>query len=65
MAITGGARGQQHLKQILLAMAAEVHAAPEVCVSQAQNKFEDGALTDEDTRKALSRYLTSFGEWVG
>lgn len=65
MAITGGARGQQHLKGILLAMAAPVYAAPEVCVSQAQNKFEDGILTDTSTREALSKFLSGFGDWVG
>lgn len=64
-AATGGVRGQQHLKVILLAMAAEVAPLQELAVAQAYGKFTDGELTDESAKTFLTQWLKKFCEWAG
>lgn len=60
----GGARGQQHLKVILLASSVPIYPGPEVVVGQVHTKMTDGKLTDEGTRKFLGSYVTGFAGWV-
>jgi len=61
----GGVRAQGQLKQVLLGMASEVFPHPEFAVARAYGKFEDGRLTDEDTRKRLGELLVALRDWVG
>jgi len=62
--IVGGARAQQHTKQILLGMIAPVFPWPELLVGAAHTKFSDGVLSDVPTREALERYMAGFAAWV-
>lgn len=64
-AVTGGVRGQQHLKVVLLAMAAEVAPLKELAVSQAYGKFTDGELTDESAQSFMTQWLSDFCKWAG
>ncbi len=56
----GTARAQGQLKQVLLGMVAEVFPYPEVLVARAQERFEEGKLTDEPTREAVRQILGAF-----
>jgi chromate reductase len=60
----GGARGQQHTKNILLGMGAPVFPWPELLVGSASKKFADGELNNERTTAALAEYVASFAHWV-
>ncbi|MEM9456731.1 MAG: NAD(P)H-dependent oxidoreductase [Myxococcota bacterium] len=60
----GGVRAQAHLKLVLLGMASEVFPYPEFAVMGAFKKFEDGRLTDEDTRQRLQAMLADLKAWV-
>lgn len=60
----GGARGQQHLKTILLGMGTPVYAAPELLVGAAHTKVTDGALTDETTQEFARAFARGFAAWV-
>ncbi|MCB9683376.1 MAG: NAD(P)H-dependent oxidoreductase [Alphaproteobacteria bacterium] len=60
----GGARAQQHLKPILLAMGVPVFPWPELLVGGAGGKIADGHVTDEPTRGFLRSYLEGFVPWV-
>ncbi len=62
--LVGGARAQQHLKSVLLAMGTPVYASPEVLVGRAGDKFDDGRLVDESTRKFLAGFLEKFSAWA-
>ncbi len=61
---TGGARGQQHAKSVLLGMGAAVFPWPEFLVPGAFQKFTDGVLTDEVTEGHLKAYMAGFADWV-
>ncbi len=61
---SGTMRAQQHLKVILLGMAAQVFPHPGVAVSRARDKIRDGRLVDEDTREFVASYLADFASWV-
>lgn len=60
----GAVRAQAHLKGILLGMAAQVFPYPEFALGGAATKFENGELSDEDTRGRLHTYLADFEAWV-
>ncbi len=60
----GGARGQAHLKQVLLGVVAEVFPYPELLVGGAHHKLVDGKLVDDDTRTRVTAMLTDFVRWV-
>jgi chromate reductase, NAD(P)H dehydrogenase (quinone) len=56
----GTARGQYHLRQVLLYMDTFVVAKPEVFIGNAQTKFNaQGELTDETTAKFIGDLLVS------
>jgi len=61
----GGVRAQQHLKTILLGMAAAVFPWPEVAIAGAHHKVEGGVITDERTRQFLSDVVMAVAEWAG
>jgi len=61
----GTARGQEHLKLILLATLSLVMPYRSVVVSRAADKFDDaGRLTDEKTRGYLRDFLAAFRDFV-
>ena len=63
--ITGTARSQDQLRQALKALGAYCMPSPELLLFRAREKFdENGTLTDESTRKFISKYLNDFSEWV-
>jgi chromate reductase len=60
----GTARAQTQLRQTLDAVLARVLPHPGVLVGRAQDKFEDGELVDEPTRKFIRGYLEALAEWA-
>lgn len=63
-ALTGGARGQQHLKGIVLAMAGQVAPLPEFAMGRAYGKVDGGVITDSDSVKRLEEWMGDFVAWV-
>jgi len=61
---TGTARAQGQLKQVLLGTLSEVFPYPEVLVGTAHQRFDDGTLSDDDTRSALEKMLERYAEWI-
>lgn len=64
MSFVGGARGQQHTKNVLMGMAAAVFPWPEFLVPSAHQKFKDGRLVDDTTRGFLEQYMAGFSAWI-
>jgi chromate reductase, NAD(P)H dehydrogenase (quinone) len=61
---TGTARSQDQLRQSLKSINVYCMPKPEILVSGAPDKFENGNLTDDATRKRLVKFMKSFAEWV-
>ena len=62
--MVGTARAQAQLKQVLLATLSEVFPYPEVLVSRAHERFNEGRLQDEDTRKIVRELLERYVAWI-
>jgi chromate reductase len=60
----GTARSQYHLRQNLQGLEAIVMPKPEIFVGNSQDKFENGKLIDERTRKVIGTWLAAFTDWV-
>lgn len=61
----GGVRAQMHLRQILFGMQSRPYVHGEYLMAQAGNKFNDqGALTDDPSRKFLQSYLQDWHDWL-
>lgn len=60
----GTLRAQQHLRQSFLFTHSFAMIKPELYVMQAREKFEDGKLTDQETRERLTEFLESFAAWI-
>lgn len=60
----GGARGQSQLKQVLLGTISLVFPFPELVVSHATTKFNQGRLEDEETRGRLEELVVEFARFV-
>jgi chromate reductase len=60
----GGIRAQLALRQVMVFLRAVAFTAPEVIVTFAQQKFENGELKDEATRKAVGAQLEAFAGFV-
>ncbi len=60
----GTARAQGHLRQVLASVLAQVFAHPDFLVAQASERFHDGKLTHDQTRKQLASYLAAFAHWA-
>jgi chromate reductase len=60
----GGARAQTELAVILAGMAMPLFPWPQVCVGRAAERFQNGRLEDEATRKFVSDYLAAFQRWI-
>ena len=61
----GGARVQYHLRQSCVFVNLIAMNRPEVMITKAADKFgANGKLTDEATRKVVTNFMKSFGDWV-
>jgi chromate reductase len=58
--LLGGVRAQYHLRQILVALNAQVINQPEIMISEVMNKFDEKEnLTDEKTKKFIRSFISS------
>ena len=63
--LLGGGRMQQHLRSCLTGIDALVFGRPEVLVTFAQQKFDEGGnLKDQPTREMIRAHLAAFAEFV-
>ncbi len=64
--LLGGARSQYHLRQVMVYLDAHVFTRPEVFVTAAKSKMDEGArkVTDEATRKAIAAQLAAFSSFI-
>ncbi len=61
----GGARAQEHLKQILDSLLSPLFPSTECLVGTAPEKFDgNGTLVDKNTLMFLRKYLEGFENWV-
>lgn len=61
----GGARAHYHLRQSFVFLDGLVMNVPEVMIAQASDRFEEGKLTHEPTRKFVSgEFLPAFADWI-
>lgn len=60
----GTARAQLHLRQVLASANALTLNKPEVYISRAGQKFEQGRLTDEATRDSIRKQMLAFAAWI-
>jgi chromate reductase len=60
----GTARGQAHLKTVLLNVGVRLMPGPDVYVGQAATKFSDGELTDGKTREFLGVAMAALVAWT-
>lgn len=60
----GGSRMQYHLRQTMVFLDGIVFNKPEVFVSFGAKKVENGKLTDEAAREAVSAQLAGFSKFV-
>lgn len=63
LSVLGGVRMQYHLRQVLLAMNANVLNRPEVFISSCNEKFDNnGKLIDEKTKQVLKKFVDNLIE---
>ncbi len=62
--IVGTARAQAELRNVLYGTLAEVFPHPEVLLGQAHERFVDGRLEDDTTRKILGQMLERYVAWI-
>jgi chromate reductase len=63
--ISGGMRGQYHLRETLLYSNSPVMVQPEVIIPRAHERFDEaGRLVDASTRELLRRYGAALAAWV-
>lgn len=60
----GGARSQQHLRQILSALGAYVMPQPELYIPHAQKVFIESEPIDEKSKTRIQSFLKAFTEFV-
>lgn len=60
----GTVRAQLHLRQVLSGMNMLVLPKPEVLISGAGQKFENGELIDQATREQIRAQMAALGDWV-
>jgi chromate reductase len=61
----GTARSQAQLKTVLLSVGMRLMPGPEAYVGSAAQKFADGELTEEGSRKAVARVAEALVAWAG
>ena len=63
--LVGTARGQLHLRQLLVHAQARILPPPELLVPHAHERFDASLrLTHEPTRRVLADLLARFGRWI-
>lgn len=64
--LLGGARGQYHLRQIMVFVEAHVFNKPEIFIAQSAGKFDlaGGVLTDETARNLVAKQLDGFAHFI-
>ena len=63
--LVGTARGQLHLRQLLVHAQARILPPPEMLVPHAHERFDASLrLTHEPTRRVLADLLSRFGRWI-
>jgi chromate reductase len=62
--VLGTARGQAHLKTVLLNVGVRLMPGPDVYVGQAAAKFAAGELTDEKTREFVGTVMLALVAWT-
>jgi chromate reductase len=60
----GGTRMQYDLRKMLVQLWGHVLPRPEVFITHAAAKFQDGRLTDEVSRKFVAELLVGFKAWI-
>ena len=60
----GGTRMQYDLRKMLVQLWGHVLPRPEVYITHAAAKFQDGKLTDETSRKFVAELLAGFRVWI-
>jgi chromate reductase len=60
----GTVRAQLALRSSFVFTNTPVMPQPEILVSRAAERFENGRLVDETTRKLLAEMLLKFGDWI-
>jgi chromate reductase, NAD(P)H dehydrogenase (quinone) len=60
----GGTRMQYDLRKMLVQLWGHVLPRPEVFITGAAAKFQEGRLTDETSRKFLTELLAGFKTWI-
>jgi chromate reductase len=61
----GSARAQYHLRQMSVYLDLRVLNRPEVMIVRAASLFDDGRLTDEETRGRIRELLEALRDWTG
>lgn len=62
--MTGTARAQTQLRQTLTYNASRILPPPEVLISHAHDKVNDGKLTDDRSRAYVEKTLARFATWI-
>jgi chromate reductase, NAD(P)H dehydrogenase (quinone) len=62
--MTGTARAQTQVRQTLVYNGCPLLPPPEVLVSRAHERIEDGVVTDETTREFIEDSLERFARWL-
>jgi chromate reductase len=60
----GGTRMQYDLRKMLVQLWGHVLPRPEVFITHAASKFQDGRLTDETSRKFVTELLVGLKAWI-
>lgn len=61
---TGTAAGQQHLRLQLINLGCIVMHQPEIYMTWTPERFGDGEVKSEETRKLLQDYIDAFANWI-
>ncbi|MPY95558.1 MAG: hypothetical protein GEV08_21620 [Acidimicrobiia bacterium] len=62
--MTGTARAQSQLRQVLTYNACRVLPPPEVLIARAAEKVHDGEFTDETSLEFITGAMSRFADWV-
>jgi chromate reductase len=60
----GASRMQYHLRQTLVSIDAIMFGKPEIFVTMAQTKIENGELKDQPTRDIIKKQLEGFAAFI-
>jgi len=60
----GTARAQMHLRQVVFYNGMPLLPTAEVLIARAGDRFQDGRLTDGETRDFLRNFMAQFADWA-